>query len=626
MSLPPHPTLKIFTMQIVSLSNVVSSALRVPDMHGTAVKSSVNDNKAKSLYERLHRPYNSRSRLSPATPAVAKKAVRSLATTTSRSPPGAVGKAASRKPLIAARARADYPNNVDAAFRQTRIPGPTIKARVRTHSSFWERMTSIIIRRPISTPTTEITEETTEVETKSEDGIIGWEEFSEEDEEGTMAHEADDTSVMFGEDSLNEALSPSLQTDAMRLCERTMISMKRLRMNMKRLINAPWFDGLARCPSYTSDNIGMPRVRPRKVEVPEEVPVVVLDEKEDAPAAATSDMPKAASPAVSIRKPAPVPTVKVTTVKVAGRGKTATAASSATKRQARKPDAASKSTKALKPAVPKTSSRKAPAKVAPPRPKAPTKPQPSKTKTVSAPTLKGGKSTTTKAIVICPASVVRGKLKSALRQPGSKTTQKRIQFLDGPIKPCFYSHDEPANQSLVDAKASETEFDWEPLQGFRRPPSSSQDQGTRELFEFNDLDKFTLKRRFLQRYVSVRAYEARRRQDMLSSGEPGLGQLEYGNGTFKVALQVSGKIVSHDIGIVKDLSEIGSAGKFWGALRQKAIPVVVFGSFYELYEPTIIPDKRVKAFKKPARWPTARFWDKFIRKNFGRLPAADLED
>ncbi|KAE8831406.1 hypothetical protein PTNB73_09053 [Pyrenophora teres f. teres] len=594
-------------MQIATFSNVISHALRVPDMRGTAVKSSVNDNKARSLYERLHRPYSSRSRPSPATPAVTRKPTRSLATTTSRSTPGAV-------------------ENHDVNFRQTRIPGPTIKAtikaRVRQQSSFWARMASVIIRRPISTPTTEITEETTEVETKPENDIIGWEEPAAEDEEDTMVHEADDTSVMFNDDSYDEALSPSLQTDPLRLCERTMVSMRRLKMNMVGMIKAPWFDGLARCPSYISDNIGIQRVRSRKVEVPEEVPVVVRDEKEDASAAATSDMPKAASPAVGIRKPAPVPTVKI-----AGRGKTTTAVSSATKRQARKPDAASKSTKALKPAVPKTSSRKAPAKIAPPRPKTTTKPQPSKTKTALAPTLKGGQSKKAKAIVTRAASVVGGALKSALRQPGSKTTKKRTQFLDGPIKPCFYSHDDPVGQSAVDAKKSEMDFDWEPLQGLRHLPPSSQGQGTKQLFEFGDLGKFTMKRRFMQRYASVRAYEARRRQDMLSSGEqPGLGQLEYGNGTFKIALQASGKIVAHDIGILKDLSEIGSAGKFWGARRQKAIPVVVFGSFYEPFEPTVIPDKKVKAYKKPARWPTARFWDKWAEKHFRHLAEADLED
>lgn len=323
----------------------------------------------------------------------------------------------------------------------------------------------------------------------------------------------------------------------------------------------------------------------------------------------------------------------VSAVKVTGRGKTSRAVS-ATKRQARKPAAASTSTtgrkangsQASKPAVPKTSSRKAPAKVAAPRSKATTKPQPSKTKTVPASTLKGEHSKMAKATTTCPAPVVKGTLKSALRQPGSKTAKKRTQFLDAPIETRFYSLDDIVSQSVVDANNSEMEVDWEPLQGFLHSSPSSQGHGTRQLFEFNDLGKFTLKRRFLQRYVSVQAYEARRRQDMLSAGEqPGLGQLEYGNEDFKIALQASKMITSQDIGILKDLSEVGKAGKFFGNRRHMKIPVVVFGSFHEPFEPAVIPDKMVKAYKKPVRWPTARFWGKFVDENFRRLAEADLE-
>jgi len=232
-----------------------------------------------------------------------------------------------------------------------------------------------------------------------------------------------------------------------------------------------------------------------------------------------------------------------------------------------------------------------------------------------------------KAIVTCPAPVAEGTLKSALRQPGSKTNKKRTQFLDGSIKTRFYSQDNPVSQSVVDATNSELELEWEPLQGLLHSYPSSQGHGTRQLFEFNDLGKFTLKRRFLQRYVSVKAYEARRRLDILSLGEePGLGQLEYGNEDFKIALQASKMIESHDIGILQDLSAIGKAGKLFGNRRQMAMPVVVFGSFHEPFEPTVIPDKAVKAYKKPVRWPTARFWERFAEKNFRRLAEADMED
>lgn len=298
-------------MQIATLSNVISPALRVPDMRGTAVKSSVKENKVRSLYERLHRPTSSRTRLSPATPAVARKPTRSLATTSSwtrpsattsvvaakrkqtlasnalRTHPGAVGKAASRKTVIVARARADYRQSRDGTMKQTRIPGPTTKAmmeaKVRSQSTSWIRMASVAIRRPIVTPMVEITEEVTEVDTE----IIGWKEPAVEEEEGTMVHEADDISLMFNDDSFDEAVSPTLQTDSVKLCGRTMVSMRRLGLNMVGLIKAPWFDGLARCPTYVGDDIGIQRVRPRKVvevetvKVPEEESEVAQDEEED---------------------------------------------------------------------------------------------------------------------------------------------------------------------------------------------------------------------------------------------------------------------------------------------------------------------------------------------------------
>lgn len=208
-----------------------------------------------------------------------------------RTRPGAVGKAASRKTVIVARARADYPQSRDGTMKQTRIPGPTTKAmmeaKVRSQSTSWIRMASVVIRRPIATPMVEVTEEVSEVDTGTENDIIGWKEPAVEEEEGTMVHEADDTSLMFNDDSFDEAVSPTLQTDSVKLCGRTMVSMRRLGLNMVGLIKAPWFDGLARCPTYVGDDIGIQRVRPRKVvevetvKVPEEEPEVAQDEKED---------------------------------------------------------------------------------------------------------------------------------------------------------------------------------------------------------------------------------------------------------------------------------------------------------------------------------------------------------
>ncbi|RMZ68812.1 hypothetical protein GMOD_00002673 [Pyrenophora seminiperda CCB06] len=380
---------------------------------------------------------------------------------------------------------------------------------------------------------------------------------------------------------------------------------------------------------------------PQAVTNPEDVvaPIPTV-EKALSPAVSIPQEPalKATSPAVTNPEvAAPVPTVKLE-----GRGVTATAVKSATKEgEVRKLDATSKLStgrktnngpKALKPAVPKTSSRKPLANTAIPRSENATKPQPSKTKTVRAPTLKGKQSKTVKATVTCaaPASVVvEGTLKSALRKPGSKTTKKQIEFLEGPLKPGFYCPDDAVSQStVVDANTPEEEFDWEPITTHQHSSPSRQSFGLSQLFKRNDANKFTMRTRFLRRFVSVRAYEARRRQDKLSLGEtPGLGQLEYGNADCKIALNASKMIMQHDIGTVQELSAVGKAGRSLGARRHPMEdPVVVFGSFYEPYEPRPIPDKAVKAYKRPVRWPAARNWDRFIERNFWRLAKADPEN
>jgi hypothetical protein len=58
-----------------------------------------------------------------------------------------------------------------------------------------------------------------------------------------------------------------------------------------------------------------------------------------------------------------------------------------------------------------------------------------------------------------------------------------------------------------------------------------------------------------------------------------MGQLEYGNADFKIAMQASGIITADDIGMLQDLSTIGKAGKLMGGSQAMATPVLVFGTF-----------------------------------------------
>ena len=140
----------------------------------------------------------------------------------------------------------------------------------------------------------------------------------------------------------------------------------------------------------------------------------------------------------------------------------------------------------------------------------------------------------------------------------------------------------------------------------------------------------TLKQRFLHRFASVQRYEARRREEESARGEPpALGQLEYGNTDFKIAIRATNTITADDIGMLRDLSAIGKAGKLFGGCRSMMTPVLVFGLFKEPFDNTAIPNKTIKAHKQPLRWPATGSLgrlEKFAAQHLKVLQAADLTD
>jgi hypothetical protein len=106
---------------------------------------------------------------------------------------------------------------------------------------------------------------------------------------------------------------------------------------------------------------------------------------------------------------------------------------------------------------------------------------------------------------------------------------------------------------------------------------------------------------------------------------PGLGQLEYGNADFRIDLKVSDLIMSHEIGMRSELSAIGKKGRL--PQVPGAEPVLVFGAFEEPFEPALIPEKGVKAYKKPLPGPaTERRLEQFAETHLRQLQTADLVD
>jgi hypothetical protein len=224
-----------------------------------------------------------------------------------------------------------------------------------------------------------------------------------------------------------------------------------------------------------------------------------------------------------------------------------------------------------------------------------------------------------------PSSKAKAALKSIVRKPKAKAVEKHVCIVEGPIEPRFYSTEDTVKQSTAVVDGSVC---WEPLTGLFHSQQPSTGKGTTQIFEGTVNCALTIKRRFLNRYASVRRYEARRREEALAHGQrPAMGQLEYGNGDVKIAMQASGVITADDIGMLQDLSAIGKAGKLLGDSQAMVTLVLVFGTFREPFENAVIPAKGVKAYKKPLRWPAAGSeirLEKFAEQHLKVLQAADL--
>ena len=83
--------------------------------------------------------------------------------------------------------------------------------------------------------------------------------------------------------------------------------------------------------------------------------------------------------------------------------------------------------------------------------------------------------------------------------------------------------------------------------------------------------------------------------------------------------------MSHEIGVRSELNAIGNKGRMLSV--PGAEPVLVFGAFEEPFEPALIPEKGVKAYKKPLLWPaTERRLEQFVETHLMQLQTADWED
>ncbi|KAF1850106.1 uncharacterized protein K460DRAFT_411873 [Cucurbitaria berberidis CBS 394.84] len=541
-------------------------------------------------------------------------------------------------------------------IKHTRIPAPTTTAVQKARSQILIRRPTVIFRpqthstdeAPLpSVPSSEVVHSSEEPDQPEEatpnEDIISYEDVSDASDYNS---EDENTSLLFNDNSFDDSIDPEQQTVRFNLFERRLVAYKRLGKE-RRIAQHPWFVGLARCPGYIGDTINKPRVRPPRKLLPRALQQNQLHSHYNAPnAPATSQLPYLVWPLV---KRAVVPARStVATPKVVSSAIPVPIARSTrtTKRKIAKVNILKNVSAASSKALTKTDTFKAlvvgESQPSPSSRQSTTASKPTATRDTEASKLSGraGPSPARRGLPVrsvalrsniarVPSSKPRKRqpgrpaLKSSLRQADSDRQVPGVHFFEGPLRPRFYDLKTPATDSALDL-----DDEWTPLELARKYPKSSQAKGM-VMFEPTSRGTLTLKLRTLLRYKSVREYEERRREEVLTTGKrPELGQLEYGNADYKIALQATDVITSYDIGTLQAPSAIGKKGIPTSTYNPVNGPLLVFGAFKEPFTDVIIPAETAKAYKKPICWPATASdarWKKFDKQHLRSLQAAELE-
>jgi hypothetical protein len=204
---------------------------------------------------------------------------------------------------------------------------------------------------------------------------------------------------------------------------------------------------------------------------------------------------------------------------------------------------------------------------------------------------------------------------------------KVLRFHEDTIQPLLFDPEAPANDL---SSVLHVEDGWVPLQLDHHSRDCSQATGFHSMFAPTSLQTLGIKHRVLARFKAVQEYEKRRKQESLAAGKhPSLGQLEYGNADFKLALQPTKVITVNDIGTLKDPRELGIPISTCGLLSG---PLLHFGGFQDdmgrSFEDAQVPSATNAAYKKPIDWkqaPTAQAsLHEWFRSNFATMQSADL--
>lgn len=171
-----------------------------------------------------------------------------------------------------------------------------------------------------------------------------------------------------------------------------------------------------------------------------------------------------------------------------------------------------------------------------------------------------------------------------MRQRDTVRPTKTVQFMEGPFNTRVYSMEDSVEQ-LCEVFDSPYDLpEWWPLtNAIFKCPITRGPKGTKGMFQHTGYGPMTLQPHFLQRYAAVQ-----RAEQLQSQAGERLGQLEYGNTDFKIALQANGVIQYEDIGTVMNAVDFSpSAPASMGR-------IVVFGRFPGSFQDVAIPSEMVK--------------------------------
>lgn len=176
--------------------------------------------------------------------------------------------------------------------------------------------------------------------------------------------------------------------------------------------------------------------------------------------------------------------------------------------------------------------------------------------------------------------------------------RKAVQFLDGPIKPRFYDRTEPVKTKSLSSQPI-VKHTWVALKGTLPCRGTPKARGFGTIFRAAGPRTVAVRPKVLMRFKSVQEYEKRRREEALARDEhPSLGQLEYGNADFKIALQVTGVITEDDIGVAKPLAELSGC-----LVGLQPRTMLWFGGFQDplgrAFAKANVPCKLAEAYKDP---------------------------